>query len=255
MATDPARRRRRATFPRLNGNDHDDTLRRLEDSLSSVADGFATQRDNVSGLKVHLEHLERQQTSMAAEWKSDIESITTGFRNDMSRFNVALENFSTKLEAKKFPSSILVGLASAGLLALGMVTGLAVFFVNAEIGNAITPLTNAQSAMVTQLANLTPRLQSIEIASSNSTAADQRSGVDRVELNRRVETEEIRNAKIEADIARIAAGNVEIETQFTTLKQQIYYIWEKVFGNALPIVPRDAPAAAGGVILGSPRIN
>jgi predicted nucleic acid-binding Zn-ribbon protein len=250
MATEPSRRRRRTTPLRPSGNEQNDTLRRLEDSLSNVVDGFATQRDNVSSLKVHLEHLERQQTNMSAEWKSDIESITTGFRNDMSRFNVALENFSVKLEAKKFPSSIIVGLASAGLLALGMITGLAVFFVNAEIGNAIAPLTNAQSAMVAQLANIAPRLQNIEIASSNSTAADQRSNTDRIDLNRRISIEEDRNSKIEAEIARIASGNVEIETQFTTVKQQIYYIWEKVFGSSLPIVPRDTPASMGGVVIG-----
>jgi hypothetical protein len=239
----PRRATNRGVAASRTTNEQSDTLRRLEDGLSNLAEGFSTQRENVSALKGHLEHLERAQITMAADWKSDLENMSASSRNDMSRFNVALEQFSIKLEARKFPSSILVGLASAGLLALGMLTGLAVFFVNAEISNAIQPVTNAQAAMLAQISNFAPRIQANEISSSTSSQADQRSQTDRADLSRRMLSEEQRNSTIEAEIAKIYAGNVEIETQFTGVKQQIYYMWEKVFGSPLPIVPRENPAA------------
>lgn len=217
-----------------------ETLGRLESSLTSMSENFSTYRDDVATLKIQQANQAAQMTSMGADWKASVQNITSAFQSEMSKIGADIGRVTDRLNERDKPRRELwIGVSTAAIAFLSMFTVAAAFFVNAEIGSAIAPLVQQQTA----LNQMVPKIHDLDSSSIRSTAADARSEQDRAELNRRLSIIEGNFAAGLAErreqVARLEAERVEIETQFKNLTSQTYYLWGQVMGSPYPIIPRE----------------
>lgn len=217
-----------------------ETLGRLEASLANMSDSFSIYRDDVATLKIQQANQQSQMTSMAADWKSSVQNITTTFQSEISKIGADIGRVTDRINERDKPRRELwIGITTAAIAFIGMFTVAAAFFVNAEIGTNIAPLVQ-QSAATSQLI---PEVRQIQLDTLRSSQADTRSEQDRAELNRRVGALEGNFSKSLAErreqVAELNAGRIEIETQFKNLTAMVYYIFHKVTGDPYPIVPRE----------------
>lgn len=217
-----------------------ETLGRLESSLSSMSDNFSTYRDDVATLKIQQANQQSQMTAMAADWKTSVQAITATFQSEISKIGADIGRVTDRLNERDKPRRELwIGVSTAAIAFLSMFTVAAAFFVNAEIGSAIAPLVQQQTA----LNQVVPKVNELSISSIRSTQADARSEQDRTEINRRLALIEGNFAdglsERRSQIARLEAERVEIETQFKNLTGQTYYLWAHVMGEPYPVIPRE----------------
>lgn len=217
-----------------------ETLGRLESSLTAMSDNFSTYRDDVATLKIQQANQGAQMTAMGADWKTSVQNITATFQSEMSKIGADIGRVTDRLNERDKPRRELwIGISTAAIAFLSMFTVAAAFFVNAEIGSAIAPLVQQQTAMNQMI----PKIHELDTSSIRSTQADARSEQDRTELNRRMSILESSFAsglsERRAQIATLEAERVEIETQFKNLTSQTYYLWGRVMGDPYPIIPRE----------------
>lgn len=217
-----------------------ETLGRLESSLSSMSDNFSTYRDDVATLKIQQANQQSQMTAMAADWKTSVQAITATFQSEISKIGADIGRVTDRLNERDKPRRELwIGVSTAAIAFLSMFTVAAAFFVNAEIGSAIAPLVQQQTA----LNQVVPKVNELSISSIRSAQADARSEQDRTEINRRLALIEGNFAdglsERRSQIARLEAERVEIETQFKNLTGQTYYLWAHVMGEPYPVIPRE----------------
>lgn len=217
-----------------------ETLGRLESSLTSMSENFSTYRDDVATLKIQQANQQSQTTAMAADWKASVQGITATFQSEISKIGADIGRVTDRLNERDKPRRELwIGISTAAIAFLSMFTVAAAFFVNAEIGSAIAPLVQQQTA----LNQLIPKIHELDGSSIRSTQADARSEQDRTELNRRLGVLEgnfsTGLSERREQVARLDAQRVEIETQFKNLTGQTYYLWGKVMGEPYPVIPRE----------------
>jgi hypothetical protein len=217
-----------------------DTLGRLESSLTNMAENFSTYRDDVATLKIQQANQQTQMTNLAADWKASVQNITATFHSEISKIGADISRVTDRLNERDKPRRELwIGISTAAIAFLSMFTVAAAFFVNAEIGSAIAPLVQQQTA----LNQIVPKVNDLATSAIRSTQADARSEQDRTELNRRIGVLEgnfaIGQSERREQVARLEAERVEIETQFKNLTGQTYYLWAEVTGKPYPIIPRE----------------
>jgi hypothetical protein len=205
-----------------------------------MSESFSIYRDDVAALKIQQANQQSQSAAMAADWKSSVQTMTATFQSEISKIGADIGRVTERMNERDKPRRDLwIGMITATIAFLGVFTAAAAFFVNAEIGTAISPLVQQQTALV----QLIPQVHELEMSTTRSREADTRSEQDRGELNRRMMVIEDNFAKSTAErrgeVAELNAGRVEIETQFKNLTAMVYYLWHKITGDPYPIVPRE----------------
>jgi septal ring factor EnvC (AmiA/AmiB activator) len=221
-----------------------EALARLETDLRAISGGFSSYRDDVASLKLQQGHQQTEITRIATDVKSDMMALSTSFRSEIDKISVQISMVVQKIDGRRVGTGAWVSIAGVVIVFVGMFMAAAAFFVNAEIANATASQTQALAA----LSGLPAIVHELELSTSRSTQADARSETDRNDLNRRMGKLEndvaTEVAQRREDSASFRSSSVEIETQFKSITQQLYYLWAKVMGDPYPIMSsRETPVA------------
>jgi hypothetical protein len=211
--------------------DNKNALYRVEATLVDMSKGFGLFREELATIRTEQGNQKSLISNMEIDWRSSLETVNQSVKELALRFD----------EREKPKTSLWIsGAATFGVIVSSLV-GVAVFFVDSSIRDATAPLASRLSA----IEQLTTDHRELEDRTSRSQASDARSEIDRQELNRRITFLEgavaSSTAQRREEVAALQAGFVESETQFKNLTAMVYYIWNKVFGSAYPIVPRETP--------------
>lgn len=218
---------------RSNTNGSQATLGRMETTLAAMGEMFVGFRTELATIKLEQANQKEQIRGIEVDWKTGFDGV-----------NQSISRIVSKIEERDKPktASWIAGF-SAMFLVTTSVTGVAVFFVQSSIREAVMPMTQN----ISSLQQLTSNFHDTENKAILSREADQRSETDRNEINRRlsvIENAQATNlATSRQTFAELKAGFTENETQFKNLVGMVYYLWAEVFGKAYPVIPRETPGA------------